>query len=68
MNRLAATEEELRSGYNDLVKSQCSLEDKETALNAILSQSPIAQFVIDRDHRILVLEPCACSAKQGNGA
>jgi len=51
--QLAATEEELRSGYDDLVKSQCSLEDKETALNAILSQSPIAQFVIDRDHRIL---------------
>jgi PAS domain S-box-containing protein len=51
--QLAATEEELRSGYEDLVESQRSLEDKEITLNAVLSESPIAQFVIDRDHKIL---------------
>ena len=51
--QIAATEEELRSSYDDLAKSQCSLEDKETTLNAILQESPIPQFVIDRDHKIL---------------
>jgi len=51
--QMAAVEEELRSSYDDLAKSQRSLEDKETTLNAILLESPIPQFVIDRDHRIL---------------
>ena len=51
--QLTAVEEELRSSYDDLAKSQCSLEDKETTLNAILQESPIPQFVIDRDHKIL---------------
>jgi PAS domain S-box-containing protein len=51
--QLTAAEEELRSSYDDLAKSQCSLEDKETTLNAILLESPIPQFVIDRDHKIL---------------
>jgi PAS domain S-box-containing protein len=51
--QIAATEEDLRSSYDDLAKSQRSLEDKETTLNAILQESPIPQFVIDRDHKIL---------------
>jgi len=51
--QLAATEEELRSSYDNLAESQRSLEDKEITLNAILLESPIPQFVIDRDHKIL---------------
>jgi PAS domain S-box-containing protein len=51
--QLTAVEEELRSSYDDLAKSQCSLENKETTLNAILQESPIPQFVLDRDHKIL---------------
>jgi len=51
--QIAATEEELRSSYDDLAQSQRSLEDKETTLNAILQESPIPQFVIGRDHKIL---------------
>ena len=51
--QIAATEEELRSSYDDLAQSQRSLENKEITLNAILLESPIPQFVIDRNHRIL---------------
>jgi len=51
--QLTATEEELRSSYDDLAISQHTLEDKENTLNAIIQESPIPQFVIDRNHKIL---------------
>ncbi|PKL68036.1 MAG: hypothetical protein CVV30_11880 [Methanomicrobiales archaeon HGW-Methanomicrobiales-1] len=51
--QLTAAEEELRSSYNDLAISQGTLEEKETTLNAIIQESPIPQFVINRDHKIL---------------
>lgn len=51
--QMAAVEEELRYSYDDLAVSQLTLEEKEMTLNAILLESPIPQFVIDRNHRIL---------------
>jgi PAS domain S-box-containing protein len=51
--QLAATEEELRSSFNDLAVSQRTLEDKDIILSAIIEESPIPQFVIDRNHKIL---------------
>jgi PAS domain S-box-containing protein len=51
--QLTATEEELRSSYDDLEKNQRTLEEKENTLNAIIQESPIPQFVIDRNHKIL---------------
>ena len=51
--QMAAVEEELRYSYDDLATSQQILEEKEMTLNAILQESPIPQFVINRDHKIL---------------
>jgi PAS domain S-box-containing protein len=51
--QLTAAEDELRSSYNNLAISQGTLEEKETTLNAIIQESPIPQFVINRDHKIL---------------
>uniref|UniRef100_UPI003C28893C response regulator n=1 Tax=Methanoregula sp. TaxID=2052170 RepID=UPI003C28893C len=51
--QLTAVEEELRTSYTDLAMSQRTLEDREITLNAILQESPIPQFVIDRNHKIL---------------
>jgi PAS domain S-box-containing protein len=51
--QLTAVEEELRTSYNDLAISQRTLEEKEITLNAIIQESPIPQFVIGRDHKIL---------------
>ena len=51
--QLAAIEEELRTSFDDLAASQRNLETRELSLNAILEESPISQFVIDRNHKIL---------------
>jgi PAS domain S-box-containing protein len=51
--QLTAIEEELRTSYDDLAASQRELETRELNLNAILQESPISQFVIDRNHKIL---------------
>jgi len=51
--QLTAVEEELRTSYDDLAKGQRELEAKEATLDAIIQESPIPQFVIDRNHRIL---------------
>ena len=51
--QLTAAEEELRTSYDDLAISQRTLEEKESTLNAIIQESPIPQFVIGRDHKIL---------------
>jgi PAS domain S-box-containing protein len=51
--QLSATEEALRSSYFDLEKSQRTLEDRDLTLDAIIHESPIPQFVIDRNHRIV---------------
>jgi PAS domain S-box-containing protein len=51
--QLTAVEEELRTSYDDLAKSQRTLEEEEITLNAIIQESLIPQFVIDRNHKIL---------------
>lgn len=51
--QMAAVEEELRYSYEDLATSQRILEEKEMTLNAIIEESPIPQFVINHNHRIL---------------
>ena len=51
--QMAAVEEELRYSYDDLATSQRILEEKEMTLNAIIEESPIPQFVINHDHKIL---------------
>jgi PAS domain S-box-containing protein len=51
--QLSATEEELRTSFDDLALSQRTLEEKEMTLNGIIQESPIPQFVIDRNHKIL---------------
>jgi PAS domain S-box-containing protein len=51
--QLTAIEEELRSSFDDLAGSQRTLEAREMILNAIIQESPIPQFVIDRNHQIL---------------
>jgi PAS domain S-box-containing protein len=51
--QLSATEEELRASFDELALSQRTLEEKEITLNAILQESPIPQFVIDRNHKVL---------------
>ena len=51
--QLTAIEEELRTSYDDLAASQRTLETREANLNAVIQESPISQFVIGRDHKIL---------------
>ena len=51
--QLTAIEEELRSSYSDLASSQQTLEERENILNAIIQATPIPQFVIDNNHRVL---------------
>ncbi|HEX3001187.1 MAG TPA: PAS domain S-box protein [Methanoregula sp.] len=51
--QLTATEEELRTSYQDLAQSQHQLEARELILDAIIQASPIPQFVIDKNHRVL---------------
>ena len=51
--QMAAVEEELRFSYDDLATSQRILEEKEMTLNAIIQESPIPQFVINHNHKIL---------------
>jgi len=51
--QMAAVEAELRFSYDDLATSQRILEEKEMTLNAIIEESPIPQFVINHDHKIL---------------
>ena len=51
--QLTAIEEELRTSFTDLALSQQTLEEREITLNAIIQESPIPQFVIDRNHKIL---------------
>jgi PAS domain S-box-containing protein len=50
---LTATEEELRQLIDDLVKSERAVRESEQVMSAIVLGSPIPQFVIDRNHRIL---------------
>lgn len=53
LEQLTAVEEELRSSFSDLAESQRTLAEKEATLHAIIEESPIPQFVIDRNHRVL---------------
>jgi len=51
--QLTAVEEELRTSYADLASGQHDLADREVILDAIIQGSPIPQFVIDRNHKVL---------------
>jgi PAS domain S-box-containing protein len=50
--QLAAVEEELRTSFHELADSQKVLEENKATLDSIIDESPIPQFVIDRNHRI----------------
>ena len=50
--QLAAIEEELRTSFDELVKSRNLLEENKATLDSIINESPIPQYVIDRNHRI----------------
>ena len=51
--QLTAVEEELRSNLNELANSQTVLEENKATLDSIIEESPIPQFVVDRNHRIM---------------
>lgn len=50
---LLATEEELQAQYKQITQNELILKSNEAKLNAILQGSPIPQFVIDTDHRVI---------------
>jgi PAS domain S-box-containing protein len=51
--QLTAIEEELRTSFDELAKSQRELEENQSVLSAIIQESPIPQFVIDRNHKVI---------------
>ncbi len=51
--QLTAVEEELRTSFNDLANSQKALAENKATLDSIIEESPIPQFVIDRNHRVM---------------
>jgi PAS domain S-box-containing protein len=50
---LTAMEEEVRSNLDDLILSQQKLLESEARLHAVVHGSPIPQFVIDKNHRVI---------------
>ncbi|WP_321507520.1 PAS domain S-box protein [uncultured Methanoregula sp.] len=50
--QLTAVEEEIRTNLNDLENSHKALAESKATLDSIIGESPIPQFVIDRNHRI----------------
>jgi PAS domain S-box-containing protein len=50
--QLTSIEEELRANIDELSNSQKVLEENKAMLDSIIGESPIPQFVIDRNHRI----------------
>ncbi|HWQ65073.1 MAG TPA: PAS domain S-box protein [Methanospirillum sp.] len=50
---LLSTEEELQTQYQTIARNEQALKSNEAKLNAILQGSPIPQFVIDTDHRVI---------------
>ena len=51
--QIAASEEELRHHFDELKKSEDALRESERKFQGIVQGSPIPQFVIDKDHRIV---------------
>jgi PAS domain S-box-containing protein len=50
---VTAMEEEVRSNLDDLILSQKKLLESEARLHAVVHGSPIPQFVIDKNHRVI---------------
>jgi PAS domain S-box-containing protein len=50
---LMSAEEELRDQYEIITQREQALRESEAKLDAIIQGSPIPQFVIDTDHRVL---------------
>ncbi|MDD1728516.1 MAG: PAS domain S-box protein, partial [Methanospirillum sp.] len=50
---LLSTEEELQAQNRTITSNEQALRDSEAKLNAIIQGSPIPQFVIDTDHRVI---------------
>ncbi|WP_321505451.1 PAS domain S-box protein [uncultured Methanoregula sp.] len=61
--QIAAVEEELRSNFNELAAQERARRESEAHLNCIIQGSPLPQFVIDNDHRLIswnrALEECS---------
>ncbi len=51
--QIAASEEELRAQFEELKYGQDALRASERKLQGIVHGSPIPQFVIDRDHKVI---------------
>jgi PAS domain S-box-containing protein len=51
--QITASEEELRQQYDELKKSEDALSESERKLQGIVQGSPIPQFVIDKNHRVI---------------
>ncbi|WP_321507533.1 PAS domain S-box protein [uncultured Methanoregula sp.] len=51
--QISATEEELRSQYNELKDGEQAIRESEGKLQGIVQGSPIPQFVIDKNHRVI---------------
>ena len=51
--QLAANDEKLRQTLDQLTRHERNLRESEQVLSAIVMGSPVPQFVIDRNHRIL---------------
>ena len=51
--QITAAEEELRTQYDELVYREQVIRENEQKLQGIVQGSPIPQFVIDKDHRVV---------------
>lgn len=51
--QITVSEEELRQQYEELKKSEDAVRESEQKLQGIVQGSPIPQFVIDKDHRVI---------------
>jgi len=51
--QISATEEELRSQYDEIKEREQIILDNEQKLQGIVQGSPIPQFVIDKNHRVV---------------
>jgi len=51
--QITATEEELRSQFEELKQKEGELSESQRILQGIVNGSPIPQFVIDKNHRII---------------
>ena len=51
--QITASEEELRHQFDELKKGEDALLESERRFQGIVKGSPIPQFVIDKDHRVV---------------